>query len=634
MLPRRAKPERNLNPRPTSLQLPSPRAFWAIAALFVLGLAAYWSSLRYPLVFDDVQLSERFMRSYGAAWFRLEPRWFSYSSFGWNYRIFGSDVLWFRLGNVLLHAGVAAMLFVFLRRLFAALLPAGRPPDPAWWAFFGALIFLIHPVAVYGVAYLVQRSIIMATLFSLVSLCCFLEGLLRGSRRWYLAAAAAYFAAVFSKEHAVMLPAVAATLALLVRGPSLRLVREVALPLALYAAVGLLIVFQVRGLLGVQYEPHAEAAMRQLAESRVEASLAAPAPEAPGSAAQGAAGRHPLSVINQGYLFFRYLLTWLVPLPAWMSIDVRVPFPQQLASWPQAAGFAAWLLWPAVGLWLLLKRGRAGLAGFALLAPWLLGLTEMASVRIQEVFVLYRSYLWMCLLPAALPAVLGRLPARWALAAMCAASLALLPAFYDRLASFSSEIVVWDDALRKNRDLAAPFAERAWRSRGIAYYKSSRYDEALADFERALQIAPRSADVWMARGTLFMRTAHTERALADFDRALELDPRHFEVLGRRCVVRMRLKRLDAALDDCLKAAELWPYDPDNFTSLGMVYALRGEAARSEEQYRRALGLDAPNGDAHYQFGVLLRATGRTEDARRHFSAACQAKVERACAAAK
>lgn len=578
-------------------------------------------------MFDDVQLSERFMRSYGGAWRGLLPRWISYGSFGWEHSLLGSDLLHFRVGNVLLHCGVAAMLFVFVRRLFAAVLPEGRAPDPAWWAFFGALLFLIHPAAVYAVAYLVQRSIVMATLFSLVSLYCFLEGLLRGSRRWHVAAAAAYFVAVFSKEHAVMLPAVAAALALLVRGPSWRLARETWLPFVLYAAIGLLIVLQVRGLLGVQYEPHAEAAMLQLAESR------AAGPAAADAAAQ-AAPRYALSVINQGFLFFRYVATWLLPLPAWMSIDVRTPFPQQLMSWPQTAGFLAWLAWPGLALWLILQRGRAGLAGFALLSPWLLSLTEMASVRIQEVFVLYRSYLWMSLLPAGLPALIGRLPARWALAAMAAAGVALLPAFHDRLTSFSSEAGIWDDAVRKNRDLAAPFAERAWRARGIAHYKSARYDRALADFDRALEIAPRSADAWLARGTLFMRTAQTERALADFDRAVELDPRHFEALGRRCVVRMRLQRLAEALADCRRAAELWPYDPDNFTSLGMVLALRGEVAPAEESYRRALSLDEPNGDAHYQYGVLLRGTGRGGEARRHFDAACRAKLERACAAAK
>ena len=63
-------------------------------------------------------------------------------------------MLWQRLTSVLLHAATAALLFGFLARLFAALLDDARL---RWLAFFGALWFLLHPVAVYGVAYLVER---------------------------------------------------------------------------------------------------------------------------------------------------------------------------------------------------------------------------------------------------------------------------------------------------------------------------------------------------------------------------------------------------------------------------------------------------------------------------------------------
>ena len=43
----------------------------------------------------------------------------------------------------------------------------GERAWPSWYAFAGACFFVAHPVAVYGVAYLVQRSILMATLFGL-----------------------------------------------------------------------------------------------------------------------------------------------------------------------------------------------------------------------------------------------------------------------------------------------------------------------------------------------------------------------------------------------------------------------------------------------------------------------------------
>ncbi|MEW6689437.1 MAG: tetratricopeptide repeat protein [Pseudomonadota bacterium] len=584
-------------------------------ALLALALALYGGSLGYPLVFDDKRLVGALaaMRDAG---FSLERRGITFGSFGWIYGAFGPDWRWQRLANVLLHGAVAVALFLFLRRLLAVVpgSPSGRA-EP-WYAFAGAALFALHPAAVYGVAYLTQRSILLATLFSLASLWLFLEGLLRRRWPWFAAAAFTYLLAVGSKEHSVMLPAVAAALAILVRGWPPRPMANLALPFVLYAAIALAAVFQARGLLGGVYESLGPAALKQAAEST------------------GAAPRQPyaLSVINQGYLFFRYILTWLLPWPGWMSIDLRPPFPAQLLSWPQSAGFLAWLAWPVAAAALLLRGGRPGLAGFAMLAPWLLALTEFVTVRVQEPFVLYRSYLWMCLAPAALPALLARLGLRLALPLLAAAALALAPAFADRLRTFSSELALWEDAVRKLSDPSAPFTDRAYRNRGVAYFQAGRDPEALRDFDRAIELHPGTPEGWISRGTLYMRAAQSARARADFDRALALDPHNGEVLARRCIVLMRLERLDEALADCTRAVELGPADAAAHVVLGMVRALRGEAALAERSYLRALELDASDGSAHYQYGVLLRGTGREEEAKRQFAAACKARVAAACRA--
>ena len=239
--------------------------------MLAAGLAAYWGTLQNPLVFDDRVLREDLLRHYASSWFQFDLRWFSYASFGWIFRVFGEDWFWQRLANVLLHGAVAAMLFGLVGRLVELTAPrsdAAIPrvvPDSRWLAFFGAALFLLHPVAAYGVAYLVQRSIVLATLFSLVSLRCFLEGLHRKAPGWHLAAAIAYFAAVFSKEHAVMLPAVALALAVLVRGYSIRLLRDLWLPLALFAGIAALVTLKARGTLGAPYEPFVQSAPAPIA---------------------------------------------------------------------------------------------------------------------------------------------------------------------------------------------------------------------------------------------------------------------------------------------------------------------------------------------------------------------------------
>ena len=192
---------------------------WLIASLLVLAaFALYGKGLHYPLVFDNRVFRDDVFRHYTAAIFKLDTRWFAYATFGWTWEIVGKQWAWHRAINVLLHAGAAFMLFQFLSRLYTIALDTKGAANPQhtqwrWIAAMGALLFLVHPVAVYGVAYLTQRSIVMATLFGLLSLWLFLEGLARRqSPAWFYGAVATYFVAVFSKEHSVMIPAVALAL--------------------------------------------------------------------------------------------------------------------------------------------------------------------------------------------------------------------------------------------------------------------------------------------------------------------------------------------------------------------------------------------------------------------------------------
>ena len=625
MKKRRARHARSAPPPPApAAPAERPAIVLGSSVLVAAVLLLYWSTLRYPLIFDDYHLSEYALNTHYAqavSWFGR--RWFSDASFGWIYALFGKDMFSQRLANVLLHATTGVVLFGFLSRLFGAVL---ADPRPRWLAFFGAALFVLHPVAVYGVAYLMQRSIILATLCSLLSLWGVLEWLLRGSPGWWIAALAAYYLAVFSKEHAVMVPAVAVALAVLVRGASLELARRAALPLALGAAIGVIVILSSRGVLGSAYEPFASDVIAYLGEG--------------GEFDAGHARMHgeidaglvyPLSVLNQATLYFRYLFIWLVPWPGWMSIDVRTPFPQTLFEWPYLAGFVAWLAYAVAAVWLLFKRGGAGLFGFGLLYAWLFAFTEVATARAQEPFVLYRSYLWMSSLAVIAPMLARRLAPRWRIGVLAAACVLLVIPARDRLDSFSSNLKLWDDAIRKNTDMSAPYVERAYFNRGIIHLQARRLEAARADLERAVELNPRSPDAHLARGTLRLRSGALNEALEDLDLAIALDPRYAAAYNKRCVVKAGLGLPAKAIADCEKAVALAPRDHEAWINSGAVYRELGRNADAAASYERALKLIPADPSAHYNYGVLLlESGGRDASLRGHFVIGCEGGITSAC----
>ena len=573
----------------------------AAALLVAAAVALYSGSYGNPFVFDDLAVFARDGSS--------PLRWLPEASFSLVLAAFGADALPQRIVNALAHGATGVALFGFLARLFGVVLADARS---RWLAFFGALWFVVHPVAVYGVAYLMQRSIILATLFSVVALWCVLEGLERRQARWYAAAGAAYLLALVSKEHAVMLPAVALALAVLVRGASPALLRRSLPALGIALAVAAAVLAPRLTLVGTAYEPNAAGLIARLG---ADAALA-----------------YPLSVENQATLFWRYLATWLVPWPGWISIDVRTSFPRELVAWPESAGFLLWLAYPAVAVALLIKGGRAGLAGFGLLCPWLLALTEVAAVRVQEPFVLYRSYLWMIFLPAILPAVVAPLAPRWRLVVpgvLCAllAALAL-----GRLETFASPLALWDDAVGKNHDLAAPYVERPYVARGLAHLDERSFEAAAADFERALRLNPSSPEAYVGRGLLGLRSGRPRDALDDMDRALALDPEHAPGYYNRCAVNAALGQFAPALRDCDRALALVPLNTEAWVNRGVVYASLGRPAHAAENFERALELHPGHGPAHFNYGTLLMRAGQRAAAHGHFAAACEAGIDQACVA--
>lgn len=500
-------------------------------AIAALAAALYAPFLGNPLVFDDKIFFSGYRFSYYATHpLGLDLRLPPYFSLTITHVLSGGIVAQ-RVVSLILHIGVALVLYKLLLDLQRATLRPTSDANTALRAGIGAAAFALHPVAVYGAAYLVQRSIVMATLFGLVSAVLFLRGLRRGSHADALSAALLYSLAVLSKEHAVLLPAALLPAIALVQAPRRFALRHAALYLAACAPAAIFVTLRSLGVIGGVYEEGVGAIAAQVSTASGEDIL-----------------RHSLalSAVTQAGLFFKYLGLWLWPDPAAMSIDLRVDF---VAGWSPAwivakvVGFAGF---GALGVMLLLRRGAVGLAGLGLLYAWLLFFVEFAAVRYQEPFVLYRSYLWGPGVICVAVAAMSRLPRPVVLGAGVLASVVLGYVAHDRLVTFSHPLLLWEDAAAKLPDRPVPWGSRTLYGLGREYLYAGQPEKAIATTERCVRLYPRTVQCVYARGATHLHLEQYELARQHLSRALELEPEGGIIYHRLGLALEGLNRPDEA----------------------------------------------------------------------------------------
>ena len=520
--------------------------------IIALTAALYIKFLSNPIVFDDVYFfNGEIHPEYLGRFFGFDLRWLPYATFEWTRIFWGQSLFFYHLGNLALHIVNSLGIFFLLQRLFSLVivdLDKGKSQDQclssSWLAFFAALLFALHPISVYAVAYLSQRTTLFASFFVILMLRCFIEGLHRNNRWYFVCSVCAYFFAVFSKESAVMAPCIALLLIVLLEPVTRNLIKRFWLVFLAYLLIALFLVYQLRWkhLIGQTYEVRALDMMsRWAAQDRsFDPQLA-----------------YPLSILTQTFLFFKYWFLWLLPDPAWLSVDMAEDFNLRLWSWPYLLGLVCFVAYGFAAISLLLKRGEKGLLGLALLFPWVLFATEFATVRMQETFVLYRSYLWMMGFGCAFQFIFRKLPIRLTLVILVLITCAFLPMSWNRLTTFSHPYLLWDDAahLVENKT-NRPGVERIFYNRGHALLELKHYSEAIDDYNRAIDIYPQSGFPYFGRAAAYLKLGKYPDAINDFNRSISLNPEFTNAYLGRASTYEAMRDWSAAIQDYLRLCSM------------------------------------------------------------------------------
>ncbi len=106
-------------------------------------------------------------------------------------------------------------------------------------------------------------------------------------------------------------------------------------------------------------------------------------------------------------------------------------------------------------------------------------------------------------------------------------------------------------------------------------------------------------------GNVLVDLSRREEAVAVYEKALELDPEYVEALVNLGAIKNELGATDEAIELLKRAIEVNPEDAKAYVNLGDAYYSRGNYYEAMQSFREALRVDPGSYEAHHRIAVAF-----------------------------
>jgi adenylate cyclase len=147
---------------------------------------------------------------------------------------------------------------------------------------------------------------------------------------------------------------------------------------------------------------------------------------------------------------------------------------------------------------------------------------------------------------------------------------------------FRKEELERAEALAQKALALDPATTRAYRVLALIHIYHKRYDLALAQIDRALEINPSDADNHAYRGAILMWAGRATEAVPWLESALQSDPANGFAAGRLCMAFYLLRRYTEAVEACDRALSRNPGRSDQLIAHPLLAAVYAEMGRRQD----------------------------------------------------
>jgi tetratricopeptide (TPR) repeat protein len=413
-------------------------------------------------------------------------------------------------------------------------------------AVFAGALFLLHPLQTESVAYIASRSEVLSVFFCFAAFALFLYHS-DGGMKWprALAIVVLFGAAVVTKEHTVMLPALVLLTDYFWKRGGLRKNAILYGMIVLAGAGGAAFVLRT-----LRYANTAGFGLKDLSPAT--------------------------------YFFTQCRVIWiyvrLFLLPFGQNADPDIPLSHTLLDHGAIAGLAG-LIALVTAAWIYRKRWP--LATFGVFVFLLLLAPTSSFVPIKDVLAERRVYLPFLGLLVICLEFLRRLRTEQIVWTGAAIAVACATLTYQRSQVWASPLALWQDTVAKSPRKMRPRFQLAY-----AYYEQRQCQQAAQQYEVASQLEPPDHDLLVDWGLALNCAGRYQEAIYKLQQAL-MFRKTAHVYAELGMVYAKSGRVQEALQALAQAEKLNPRFEMIYVYRGNIAELAGDRAAAAREYQRA-----------------------------------------------
>jgi protein O-mannosyl-transferase len=206
---------------------------------------------------------------------------------------------------------------------------------------------------------------------------------------------------------------------------------------------------------------------------------------------------------------------------------------------------------------------------------------------------------------------------------LCAGLLLIVGmASRQRTWAYESQETLWTDTLAKNSNSFVGHC-----SLGVAFFEKGQLDDAVAQYQKALEINPNCVAAHYNLGNALFRKGQLDEAIAHFQKALEINPKDAEAHINLGNALLQKEQFDEAVGQFQQAVEINLNDAEAHYDLGNALFQKGQLEEAVGQFQKALEISPNSFATHYNLGVALFQKGELGEAITEFQEVLRLKPD-------